>query len=210
MATLVNPKALAAAAHCASTDPARPQLRSVFIDGAGWTVGTDGHVLLEVSPLDAGATALQEYPIVDGGLGEHFNGEGLIVPAANAIAGARMAPKKTHIPLLRNVVAIAREKGNGELFATDLDSRKVERFRAIEGPFPNWRQCFPVKPAKAYVGLNVDVLLQLATALHKAGVEQVRMEVREPLHALTFAGMNGEGQAVRALLMPLRLPEDKA
>lgn len=217
MSVILNPKALAAAAECASEDPSRPALNGVHVDGAGWVVGTDGHVLLEVAPPASAAAMREDFPTPDGGHGEDFNGDGFTIPTANAKAAARMAPKRATHPILRYLLGIVRGKETAEIFATDLDSRKVERFRMIEAPFPRWRELKPKHKTKARVCVNVVNLLRIADALRKAGVEDternggsVLIEVRGPMDAIQFSALTGDGQAVRALLMPVRDPRAEA
>jgi len=218
MAILVHASALAGAAVIASSEPTRPQLNGVHVNAQGWVTATDGHALIEIGPPASSQAALvADYPLPDGGHGEDINGAGIIVPSAAAVAGAKSAPKAkgVHDGLRDRVLVIARGVQAGELWSTDLDARRSERFRAIDGPYPDVVQVRPKgKPALA-IGLSLSLLKRVVTALERSGVtangcgdgDVVRFEFREPLGAVAFSATTHDERAVRGLIMPMRLPE---
>lgn len=198
---LLNPKAVKAAAACVSDDPCRPALQGVHVQD-GKLQATDGHIALTLTETPMRP---EDFPAVSGF--SHDIPPCIIRPKdlTDALKGI---PKRTLIPVLQRL-AIGRN-GNPnafELVTTDLDTVNRATVRPIEGPYPNLEQVTP-KTAPVFVtGLTVAVVLKLFKALQAAGVEFVRLELHDPMKAMTLHGTGADMLQADAILMPCRIKD---
>jgi hypothetical protein len=169
------------------------------------TVATDGHVLARVSlpALDAA-----NFPALDGFKPNGFT-RGLIpVDAAKTIEAA--IPEKNTIPVLTTAAITADHSDNTlKVAVTDLDTPQVFTVRQPDGQFPNWDMVFEKPDRKPVMDICFDANLlaavsQFAAKFSDKNNAPIRLRFYSASNAMRFDVVNGDGQELNGLIMPMR------
>jgi len=182
-------------ARFASKSDNKPELASVFFR-SDRTVATDGFRLLEVTtPTDVKP--------------EEFNKDAMrgcapFLADAKAVAKIKISKHKT-LPALDNVAIKHLDKDGATFLLIDDDlSQSTITARVVDGKFPDYESIFPSGNPVAEVTINGKLLAELLETmakLNQLSSVKIKFYANDKPFAL-FA--EGNGQAARGLLMPIR------
>lgn len=77
-------------------------------------------------------------------------------------------------------------------------------FETIDEQFPNWLACWPEGQPLIEIGLNLDLVCEVAKALPR-GERTVKLSIRGASKAIEFQQTRSEGEPVKGLIMPVML-----
>lgn len=195
---------LKAAATLASTDPSRPALNGVHVQGGRAEV-TDGHQLVRFHPNGFKA---EEFPNPEGGL-TPLPPEAGVILSRDAIKHAVAATAKSHtLPILHCVMVAAGLPGSGrvQLVATDLSNTHRGETLPVEGPYPNVAQVIPSGDPVLRIGFRAELLARVLSQLARVSDDSaiVTLEFHAPTKAMRFELQTKHGKA-DGLVMPCRI-----
>jgi len=202
-------------AKSASKDETRMALAGVRIEADGSGVATDGHILFKFTPDAVAVMDPKDYPHLEGVDPVIWGGVNTLkpftIPTKDALDIAKAIPKRSCLPVLE-FIALDEQKTNDNGSAcfgvTDLESPRVFSPRKIDMDFPDYEKCYPKagNHPTAVVGLGIDVLEKAVQTLKAAGVESIRLEIRDPLSAVVVTSdLINNGGKVTGLIMPRKL-----
>ena len=93
------------------------------------------------------------------------------------------------------------------------NTRRMER-PATMGMYPDYAQVFPMGEPSTRFFVSAEYLKSLCDYFSKHGTEAkngdhcMMLEVYDSLHGMVLRGETPEGQKIRGMIMPLRMPED--
>ena len=203
-------KSQLAARHAASTDPTRFNLNGVHFKADGSTEASDGHMLIQVSPL---GTDPQAFP-ASAGI-NYTEGETLvpfILPSATVNQLAKSIPKAGKgFPILANAaldVASTNANGAARFVVTDLETSGEVKGEKIAGEFPNTSQVIPERGEVTFA-MNLEFLEKVIKAAKefapKSKCRVAKFYATDTLSPVRIELDDAEHGEMLAVVMPVRV-----
>ena len=185
-----------AVAKIASKSEIREELAGVYFT-KDKTTATDSFRLLEVSTPEFDP---KDYPQVEGA--SAMRGIQPFIVNAKMLREIKL-PKKTSLPILKNVAIKHLHDNRVEFLTTNLESAEIKNVRRINATFPNYEQIFPTGEPVAEIQVNGEYLAELVAIMAKLDpTSAVNIKFYADNKPVVFEA--GTAQKGRGLLMPLR------
>lgn len=196
---LLNKHNLAVADFAADPRAPRPVLTTLCVTPAH-TVATDGYLCVETENVKAEPKDVPKGLVSDD--------RPALIPVTSVRKIEKLLPKSKVFPLLESVATSVNDKGDAVTLATtDLESVNRIESRVAPGQYPEYARCFPEGEPAVRIAVNAAFLRKLADyfASHDAQ-GQIVLSVHASDIPIVATGKTGQGQQIRALLMPMRQP----
>ncbi len=185
-----------------SKEPYRQALTGIRFEN-GKAIATDGYKLLI---LELDKTDINDLPKIGGQ--EAIELDNVTVPSKDIKIIAKSIKKSKNIALLNLAWNVKAEDGKVRFITTDLDTNEIFDSKLIEVDYPKYEKILPTKKPKFKIGVSVEHLEAMATAMRKSGADIITLEFNKPLDPIVLKAKDYD-KNIYGLIMPVRLIDEE-
>jgi len=202
---ILNKKAIGAC-MIASQDTLRPALACVKIEEKRM-IGADGYKMIIIERnTEVNNFNHEDLP----NMGTVVKNEEYLLNASQLKVALQRIPKKTDLPILKNIWTIESERDNQvKVISTDLSSNSIDYIEKCDANYPNVDIIIPTSEPIATISFSIPYMIELLKAIDIAGAKEtssiVTVEIHDKLAPIMLRSIDSNKNKITGLLMPVRV-----